>query len=916
MHRGRSRNHSHCHDRSNRESLKKSLGVDEECGAQGTNKPWKLTWNLSLGRGKNSAVSSNLAVGKHKRIVIIREQSANVVAQEEARLDLKDVNNVIAFLSTLQQVPNCLGTKSLHNVLAKPDIQGRARAVLSTLHNECKKQLKRNDSAKGTMESELGSSFSCKVSRGPTLNHSLEWPGRHNQLQKQICLGISSLNPNLAANGVDFSSFLLLEGDETGEPRAWERRNDMQQRQPSGWWRRTLLGSLAGAVVLRIMFFRFPWLLLPHLFTLPCFRRSSRPTHKKIMERKNWWHLPGKLITTVSIRFCGSLSNSVVAANLLLLIFELRNMIDSGRLADVDLTMLQGRFQRGRGCCSCASSCNQGGSNIEPSGFSRPCGTCCLNSCGALDQAVIDDKLPLNWKEGIGHLIDLAQKGRDVRDKSAVLTSREDIVHLAELIHAALSMPKDCFDKLLHAQLRAPAPSLELKTDFEVEKGFVTIETEDVIDQKADSEDTNLRGELSNPMVVVTNPGCQNTLTDSSNSIEGHPEETENSALLRSILLGKHKTYLHSFKSSACPSDVESECFFETSMSLPDLENLGYQQVYELDTNSDKSENWRSAHSDASTIDVDEHVLAQEPNAGHCHQGSDCLDDQSVVILNREESFQTINSEDSVSKCQPHSLSTTAECGAAMILSDPSSDCHHFSDHPTCISLRERRHEHGDQKYLSIDELNSLRWRELVFWHGHCRRGNPTLHILLGKAIQKLPPKELQTISSVIISHLEYAELNFFKASAKQINIIMDLWGIGLMRIPPLEVLSHVGMIMNRDYAGRGGSMLLVNAPMMLSLVIGGIKRVLLRPGYNNSAMIEKGFFENKDRILFLNRNYKHALEEHFELTSLPSMFGGKCSNKFCPEGCNLQGEYYSETESSGLHQHDLRLKIVGESKN
>lgn len=43
--------------------------------------------------------------------------------------------------------------------------------------------------------------------------------------------------------------------------------------------------------------------------------------------------------------------------------------------------------------------------------------------------------------------------------------------------------------------------------------------------------------------------------------------------------------------------------------------------------------------------------------------------------------------------------------------------------------------------------------------------------------------------------------------------------------------------------AGRGGSMLLVNAPMMLSLVIGGIKRVLLRPGYNNSAMIEKGFF-------------------------------------------------------------------------
>lgn len=42
--------------------------------------------------------------------------------------------------------------------------------------------------------------------------------------------------------------------------------------------------------------------------------------------------------------------------------------------------------------------------------------------------------------------------------------------------------------------------------------------------------------------------------------------------------------------------------------------------------------------------------------------------------------------------------------------------------------------------------------------------------------------------------------------------------------------------------AGRGHSIILVNAPVMLSLVIGAIKRVILRPAYNKGAQIEKGF--------------------------------------------------------------------------
>jgi hypothetical protein len=53
-----------------------------------------------------------------------------------------------------------------------------------------------------------------------------------------------------------------------------------------------------------------------------------------------------------------------------------------------------------------------------------------------------------------------------------------------------------------------------------------------------------------------------------------------------------------------------------------------------------------------------------------------------------------------------------------------------------------------------------------------------------------------------VVSHMEYAELNFFKGPSKQVNIVLDLWGLGLMRIPPMDILQRVGTFLNRDYAG------------------------------------------------------------------------------------------------------------------
>lgn len=57
------------------------------------------------------------------------------------------------------------------------------------------------------------------------------------------------------------------------------------------------------------------------------------------------------------------------------------------------------------------------------------------------------------------------------------------------------------------------------------------------------------------------------------------------------------------------------------------------------------------------------------------------------------------------------------------------------------------------------------------------------------------------------VSHLEYAELNFFKGNVKQMNILMDLEGLGFMRLPPMHILSAIGAVLNRDYAGVASSL-------------------------------------------------------------------------------------------------------------
>jgi hypothetical protein len=680
MHPGRGDNRSACNDRGVRASMRKPLGADQESRGHGRNKREKLIWNLSRSEGKNLPGCSDLAAGKHNRILVIRRQSSNAVSHEEARLDPGVADNVIDFLSTLQQVPKGLGTRGIQHILAKPDVQGRARAVLSSLHDECKKKLHRNDGAKGTGKGESGSSFSCRISRGPALGHSLEWPGRQKQSQNQVFAGVSSLNPHLVSNRVNGSSFSLQQAGMFRERRLCDSRSDMQQPQPNfGWWRRILFGGLAGAAGIRIMSLRYPWLLLSELFSLPCFRRNGHQNPKEILERRNWWRIPAKVATAISSRFCGSLSNSVIAAHLLLLIFELRSMIGSERSTDSRfLTALKDHSQVGRSCCSCLASCGQGGTAcVElPSLISRPTET-------------------LNRRGDIAHmLVGLVRKGRELKDNTTGVTSEEDIVHLADLIHAALSTPKLSLDKLLHAEPSALTPALEIKNscgqaDSQVFISFVSKDFPEGIElvfpqNTPNSEDGRCIA------AATTDPHYQSAQTASTHLIEGDPWVSENSALLKSILLEKCKNgRIHSSKSSVYASEVESEYFFEAcSISLPDLEHSEYQQPQELDPSSENFEGWKSTCSDVSSIHGDDHALTQETMECQNSSDLDCLGDQSVEMESAE-SLQTLHRADTDLNVHPPLHSTTAKCDEKTIPAVTTCDLHHFADHPTCISLRE-----------------------------------------------------------------------------------------------------------------------------------------------------------------------------------------------------------------------------------
>ena len=111
------------------------------------NKPEKLPWTLSQKKGKNSLVTANLISGNNTRRVIIRKWNSTVISKEP-RLDPRVADNVFAFLSMLHELPCGLDTRGLEHVLSKPDVQVRARNVLSSLHEECKNKLQRKLAAR------------------------------------------------------------------------------------------------------------------------------------------------------------------------------------------------------------------------------------------------------------------------------------------------------------------------------------------------------------------------------------------------------------------------------------------------------------------------------------------------------------------------------------------------------------------------------------------------------------------------------------------------------------------------------------------------------------------------------------------------------------------------------------------------
>ncbi|CAK9257458.1 unnamed protein product [Sphagnum jensenii] len=867
------------------EQCETEVGCADNCFNR--RKPEKLLWNFPQNRGRNS-----LAVAKVQEKKILVRKCISSFMENKPQLDLVVADNVFAFLAMLQKVPGGAGTRSFEDVSPTPKVQGHASADLSSVHEECRSNIQtlEEGDADTPMEtdSKMGHSvetaLSCTTSEGDP-NHSLDC-----SLDSQTVEIASKIlhDPSNQINAV--CSHLKSIASRGPNSVSQMQKSDSQQR---GRWCRTILSSLAGAVGLKMLsprthwplleFVIFPWLRLP-------LEKESRE-RAPILRGRRWWHLPAKVAMAFSSQFCGPLSNPLAAAHVLLLILELRGKQQERLAAE---NQLQGAF-----CKTCLLKLDQvmhqfalskgGDKKVQPgwqqkhasaahhAGGSQGlrCDTCFEK---AYEEALQSDQdLPWDWTEEIAQLIACSQNAGTTGCRTTVVPAGEDISPSTVSFNEALDSPGN--------MLSCSSSSSSLSIEDPSNKGHFW-----------SSSCGSLSTEDPSENAISCTSSCGSFSTEDSPqgvepaSFENKENALGNQLLLESMLPEKSDMGVNS---PPCTTDSDDESFFEAStMSLPDLE-FSEERLLEAGTHHEIELNQLCS---SRTADLDD---CQDLSISTLLAGGDEYTDilKTMQIFSEQEAVRAVSEsdtslQDQILPCAEATLGEDACCSGTGDLSPPVlllSDskavlqsengvfCPH-ADHPTCISLRERRHTHGDQKYFTMQELITAPWSELVFWHGHCQQGNPTLCVLLGKAIQKLPAPELSNLVPIIVSHMEYAELNFFKGPSKQVNIVLDLWGLGLMRIPPMDILQRVGTFLNRDYAGRGGSVFVINAPMMLSLVMGGIKRVILCPAYNKGAMIDKGFIESKERIFLLGRQFKPVLEKHFDFTMLPSVFGGQCS--------------------------------------
>lgn len=415
-------------------------------------KPEKLPWNFSQNRVKNSLACTKVIPEKEKRVVVRKWDSSFV--PKGPRLDLSVTDNVFSFLALLQQVPGGLGTKGLEGLLSKPDVQGRACNVLTSLHEECKKKLQQNEDADNRKKNLSGGVLSCRISRG-IFSRTLEWPN-HKHVRSQA--SGNSLNAlHFPGNRTD-ASYSHLDTLRPRDRRIFSRWRH-REVHPQGRWGRTLLSSLAGAAGLKMLSPKLHWLLL-ELAALPWLRH---PEDKEATERtsflgRRWWHLPVKVAMAVSSRFCGSLSNSFIAAHILLLVLELRGK--QPELPVSNLVMVKDQADGGR-CRSCCTNADQGAyefsfvkgdakflagqrqehlKNILKDQLrGTSCETCFVNAYTEALRAEVDD-LPWDWTEEIVQLIKSAQT-RDSTERKTKGPSEEEILQLTDVFHKTFSTP-------------------------------------------------------------------------------------------------------------------------------------------------------------------------------------------------------------------------------------------------------------------------------------------------------------------------------------------------------------------------------------------------------------------------------------------------------------------------------------------
>eukprot|EP00899_Mesostigma_viride_P008565 jgi/Mesvir1/1770/Mv09620-RA.2 len=146
----------------------------------------------------------------------------------------------------------------------------------------------------------------------------------------------------------------------------------------------------------------------------------------------------------------------------------------------------------------------------------------------------------------------------------------------------------------------------------------------------------------------------------------------------------------------------------------------------------------------------------------------------------------------------------------------------------------------GNLEWLPHEVLREPPWSHVVHWHGFDEGMRPVIFVRPAAMFEHFAPEEHARFVSVLLSSMEYAWrhllLRLPDGTGSTVCALIDAQGLGLRKMPNLEVVKRGIALLNQHYAGCAGRLLVVNVPPVLSYVVAGLKHFMHPGGWEGTG--------------------------------------------------------------------------------